>query len=79
MTYPSGIILTEAPSIVETTDTKRTRVGHPPRKFREAVYAIQEGAPHQSPFHEHACQGAMSASSSNEGRWEVQTQTDRVA
>jgi len=32
----------------------------------------------KSPFHEHACQGAMSASSSNEGRWEVQTQTDRV-
>jgi hypothetical protein len=30
VTYLSGIILTKAPSIVETTDTKRTRVGHPP-------------------------------------------------
>jgi hypothetical protein len=78
------MILTEAPSILKTTHTKLIRVGHQPwdpvaRKFREAVYAIREGAPHQNPFHEHACEGAMSASSSNEGRWEVQTQTDRVA
>ena len=29
VTYPSGIILTEAPSIVEITDTS-ARVGHPP-------------------------------------------------
>jgi hypothetical protein len=28
--YPSGIILTEAPSIVETTKTKQRSVGHPP-------------------------------------------------
>src|SRR5580704_6288612 len=28
--YPSGIILTEATSIVETTHTKLRRVGHPP-------------------------------------------------
>jgi hypothetical protein len=30
VTYPSGIILTQAPSIVETTDTKPRRVGHAP-------------------------------------------------
>ena len=28
--YSSGIVLTKAPSIVETTDTWQTRVGHPP-------------------------------------------------
>jgi hypothetical protein len=28
--YPSGIILTEAPSIVKTTETKRRSMGHPP-------------------------------------------------
>ncbi len=28
--YPSGMILTEAPAIVETTDTKQRRMRHPP-------------------------------------------------
>jgi hypothetical protein len=31
--YPSGIILTEAPSIVKTTETKRRSMGHPPRSI----------------------------------------------
>jgi len=30
VTYPTGIILTQAPSIVETTHTKPRRLGHPP-------------------------------------------------
>ena len=29
--YPSGIILTEAPSIVETTRAQQNKVGHPPQ------------------------------------------------
>ena len=47
VTYPSGIILTEAPSIVETTDTKRTRVGHPPTATSKSwnPYAYDRSSP----------------------------------
>lgn len=37
MTCPSGIILTEAPSIVETADTS-ARVSHPPGQLSTEVF-----------------------------------------
>jgi hypothetical protein len=44
--YWSGIILTEAPSIVETTETKRRSMGHPPDpNYADERFSGQAGDP----------------------------------